>query len=385
MNYITYQCSVCRRKRDLPEDSQRALLNHCTITKGCLGRLFAVGESSTLTPTPPVAGLEDWYARGTEFVMRPTTTTEMVDMSTSADGALTLALYLTDAERTSIGNTITATVVTRRIDNIQYTQFNYRVNVDGATVISGPDQTGVTMRFDYDAINEDRVLVRVNGVTKYLPADYTLTPNTVTFATGLEVGDQVSVSVFSQQNTVTHSIVFTRNDAYAGITETAWKNVEYAELGTFVGTNDARARFVLWTADRQQLVPLSLSSRVRILSVGTLTAAQLAEKGYFLLSKSPHGTTDRQLSHAIGAGKLNEQFLIQVTSNSAGKILVVESSALVDFFPPLQLLFQPLPAGSTWGPSYLDPTAEFSETPSSSAIVSDVDQYTAVGRVIGPI
>ena len=384
MNYISYQCSVCRRKKDLPEDSHRALLNHCTITKGCLGRLFAVGESSTLTSTPPVAGLEDWYARGTEFITRPVTTAQTVDLSTSTNGALTLALFLTDAERTSIGTSIVATFAARRVDNISFTQFNYRINADGVTVVSGADQTGVTMRFDQLAIDEDRVYVRVNGVTKFITADYTLTPNTVTFLTPLNTGDQVSVSVFSQQNTTTHTVIFTRNDAYTGIDVTAWKNVEYLEHGTFDGTDDSRARYVLWTADEQQFAALGISNRLRLLSLGNLTTSQLAAQGFFMLSKAPHGAPDRQLTFTVSCGALNEQFLLQVSSTEAGKMLLADGAALREFFPPLQLLFQPQPTGSTFGASYLDPTAEFSTTAASSVIVTDTAQTQLSGRVIGP-
>lgn len=385
MNYISYQCSVCRRKKDLPEDSQRALLNHCTITKGCSGRLFAVGESSTLTTTPPVAGLQDWYARGTEFVTRPVSSTETIDLSTSANGALTLALFLTEAERTSIGTSITATFAARRVDNISFTQFNYRINTAGQTVVSGADQTGVTMRFDQPAIDEDRVYVRVNGVTKFITTDYTLTPNTVTFLTGLAVGDQVSVSVFSQQNVTTHTVIFTRNDAYTGIDVTAWKNVEYAEAGVFDGTDDARARYVLWTADEQQFTALGVSNRLRLLSMGALTTPQLAAKGFFMLAKSPYGPPDRQLSFTVSCGALNEQFLLQVSSTETGKMLLADQAALREFFPPFQLLFEPQPLASTFGISYLDPTAEFSTAAASSAIVTDTTQTSLTGRVIGPV
>lgn len=383
MNYISYQCSVCRRKKDLPEDSERALLNHCIITKGCLGRLFAIGQSSTPTTTPPVVGLEDWYPRGTEFVSQPVTSAEMINVSTSANGALTLALRLTLAERNALGTSIVATVAARRVDNISFTQFNYRV-VAGTTVVAGADQLGVTMRFDQPAIDEDRVYVRVNGVARFVDVDYLLTPNTVTFLAPLSAGDQVSVSVFNQQNTTTHTIIFQRNDAYAGIDTTAWGNVEYAEDGTFDGTNDARARLVLWTADEGQFAPLAANARLRLLSIGSLTPTQLSADAFLLLAAPPYGAPDRNLTFLVSCGALNEQFMLQVNSTVSGKQLQVERGALVEVFPPLQLLFEPQPVSSAFGPSYLDPSKEFSTAMASSQIIADSANAPLQGRVIGP-
>lgn len=384
MNYVTYQCSVCRRTKGLPEDSQRPLLNQCIITKGCLGRLFAVGESSIAVNPAPVAGLDDWYARGTEFVTRPATTTETIDLSTSNDGALTLGLYLTLAERNALGDEVEVTFAARRINNIAFSQFNYRINAAGVTVISGADQTGVTLRFDQDAIDENRVYVRVNGVTKFITTDYTLTPNTVTFLTALTIGDQVSVSVFDQQNTTTHTVIFKQNNAYVGIDVTAWKNVDYAEAGTFDGTDDARRRLVLWTADEQQFTALNVSSRLRVLEIESLTEAQFATRAFFLLAKSPYGATDRNLNFGISCGALNEQFLLSVSRTDTSKILLADASALHEFFPPLQLLYTAQPSGSGFGSSYADTTAEFSTAAASSEIVQDSEQTVRTGRVIGP-
>jgi hypothetical protein len=52
-SYVTYQCSVCRRVKDSLKDDTRAAPNQCTITKGCSGRLFKIGESSTASTIAP--------------------------------------------------------------------------------------------------------------------------------------------------------------------------------------------------------------------------------------------------------------------------------------------------------------------------------------------
>src|SRR5271154_5038323 len=103
--YNVFQCSVCHRIKDILQDPVHAAPNQCTITKGCSGFLFPIGETTVLTPPTPIAGLTDWYPRGQKPSSVPLAPTEQtVDLSTSETGVITMALYVPTANAPSSNN-----------------------------------------------------------------------------------------------------------------------------------------------------------------------------------------------------------------------------------------------------------------------------------------
>src|SRR4051812_42732938 len=95
--YVTYSCTTCRRTKSFAKDNKRASPDHCTITKGCTGRLSPVSEQAEAQRASPLAGVDDWYARGTtRTVALEEAVEDDFELSTSASGGLVLAVKSTD-------------------------------------------------------------------------------------------------------------------------------------------------------------------------------------------------------------------------------------------------------------------------------------------------
>lgn len=187
--YTTYQCSICRRKKDIIKDDKRAIPNLCVITKGCGGRLFPVGETTSASATAQVAGLTDWYPRGTAFnadsieieVEKPP-----VKLSTTSTASITVAVSF--ASGVTPPQELSATLTQRKIEDISFQQYIFNTSKP-SNIFSGRDSTGNNLRFDTTAIYQGRVFVLVNGIPKFNGEDLILTPNTVTFPAYFRISD----------------------------------------------------------------------------------------------------------------------------------------------------------------------------------------------------
>lgn len=381
---------MCRRQRDLPADSVHALLNQCTITKGCPGRLFPVGERASARQPEAIAGVEDWFPRGARSPGQPAPPApEPVDISCSRGGALVLALRLSPTTWEQIIEEVTVALEARRIDNVAQQQFNYRVSAP-TTTISGPDLTGATLRFDAAAILEGRVQVRVNGALRQVGVDFTLAPDIVTFTAPLVVGDVVNVVVYQEQVVHVKSFKFRKNEQLTGVISSAWENVRFCEQGTFRSLPPGRDRWFTFSAGPATYQHLALSSRLKLRAVswqgGGVAPAELAARVQFLLATPPYGGVDRALNRVVSGKELSEDFLMVVTGQEGNKRLAAEARAVKEIFPPLQLSFVATLPGTPPRASFIDASAERATVASSGAIIEDTGLTAPAGTIVlGPL
>lgn len=382
--YVRYACTVCRRQKDLPHDPQRAFLRHCVITKGCPGQLLEVDRVAAPRPTPPEPTLLDWTPRGSAPAAEPAPEAPApVPISTSSTGAITLALFLTLAEFNALAGEVTVTIEARKVEDIALRQYTFHVTAPTAT-IAGPDDAGLTLRFDAAAIAEGRVLVRVNGVGKFDGVDLTLAPDTITFLAPLAPGDVVGVTVYQALTIVERQLTLLAHAE--GSDPNAWANVRYCEDGAYAPAIDARRRWFLFSTSGTALLGVAGDNRLRLKQVTGLTVADLATRARFLLAQPPYEGKDRVLTLAVNGGRLQQGFLLRVGRTPTGVQLEADAPAVEDVFPPLQLLVakQPPTSALPWG-SYVNPAAELVGGTATSAVLSDGAATALRGKVVlGP-
>lgn len=353
--YIKYQCSVCRRNKDIERDPLRAAPNKCTITKGCAGILIAYDQTSIPVPVAPIVGAEDWYPRGqTKVQVTPVASEETVSLATSENGALVMAVQA-DLE-SSVPDFIDIELLQRRVESVATQDYTYRPTVN-TTVFTGRDANGKILRIDSAAISDGRVEVRVNGV---LSETAVLTTNTVTFPSNVSAGSVVSVRVQLEKETVERTLRLTRNSLQTPTASRgAWANVDSFfryDAGTF-------KRWWVYSVDT--LTGLNVG-KIKVISTGTVLESML------LLAHAPFEGFDRYLDFIVPTEPLLDDFLLslEMSSNS----LIVSKSLVEEIYPPLRL---------TYSLSYV--VEEERETVASSEIVSDEENVLLKSTIIlGP-
>lgn len=329
-NYIIYRCSVCRRTKDILRDDTRAVPNHCNITKGCLGSLLKIGETSSPTITAAQAGVVDWYPRGQNMVVDPlVVSNETVLMSCSSAGILTLAVKETEAFVTS-NPTLKVELIQRKIDDISFTLYQFKV-VDLTTdLLSGRDLSGRILRFNQQAIDEDRVFVRVNGVLSIIGTDFTLAPDTVNFTSILSINSTIEVSVYTASDTISRDLIFTSNHSItANVSSGAWGNIRWVQ-------DSAGDKW--WLYSSGGVVGLPASSRFKMFGIFRTNNIGVSAPSMFLFASSPFENVDRYMQFDISCVSLQEDFLL---STEAGVVneMYADKAALAEIYPVLKLIY----------------------------------------------
>lgn len=387
--YVTYQCSICRRTKDIAQDNVRVLPDQCNITKGCRGSLYKVGETGIASSTPPVLGLTNWYPRGQKLeTTEAESEAKSITLSTSPTGVVTLALLMTDEEAQA--NPSVVLVAKQQLSaDVPFTEYVYSVLVETA-IISGKDTRGRNLRFSQSVIDNDQLQVLVNGVVRNQgdgANDYVAAPNVITFNTALPVGSIVNVSVFGVAPTITQTLTFTANYSFiASDTSGAWGNIRWAdeydaETGSLISTTDNKK---WWLYSCTSLGALSSAALLKVTEIqnsdqtilipGTL--GQFSESR-FLLASPPYDNSDRYLNFYVDLETLASDFMLssQVTTTVE---LQADRSALVDIYPPLQLINNENLANS----SYV--TAD--TFPADDAVSLDTpEERLTASRIIGPL
>lgn len=385
--YTTFQCSVCRRTKDVLKDNVRAVPNQCTITKGCTGSLFKIGETPLPSSVAPVAGLTDWYARGKKATATPVAPAESpIVLSTSSSGVITLAIYQTDAQALARPALVLG-LTQRSITDVEYQQYVFTV-VGATTVVTGRDSTSKNLRFDQAAITEGRVFVRVNGVARFAgtaSSEFSLAPNIITFNSALPDGAVVDISVFLQKNTVKRQLAFNANYVTVDTTTAAgsWGNVRWVK--EYDTTTDALKPNKWWIYSCTGLDGIVSSSRLIINGIyeddgvtPVLSAAQISSANIrFLLSSTPHENSDRYLNFYVAPEALVDGYALSTATSSIMELYADEVS-LVEIYPPLQILSTALMTDSSF---IIADT--FTTTTTVSADAANV--RLAGSKIIGPI
>lgn len=328
--YVKYQCSICRRIKDEIKDDLRVIPNSCTITKGCEGQLAKIGESLVQEPTNPVAGLTDWYPRGQKQTAVTNSTTALLQsFTTNGDGSMTLFV---DSTKVQTVNHLVLTFEQRKIENVAHQQYFYQVG-SATTIITGKDSTGKILRFDQTAINDNRVVVLVDGVQRYqgaLANEFVLTPNTITFNTAILPGSVVDVSVFQEKTTLTvqltafkNSIRPRKSSSWGNISDANFNNVNYT-----IFTVNPAANII--PGSRLKLLNIKDDADNLVLDTPDLNHA------FFGLASTPFESTDRYYATILTAKTLSDDFEVLCEKTFVNELLV-DSMLLTDIYPPIEI------------------------------------------------
>ena len=311
--YVKYQCSLCRRLKDIEEDNVRVMPNKCIITKGCQGILTILSKSSTTSPIIPEAGLQDWYARGTVKVAKAIEPPpHPINIVTSSAGALVIALK--DAQ--NLPDFIDVEIVQQRAEEVSYQEFVFKPAALAAVL--GKDVSGRILRFDELAIAEDRVIVRVNGIQAF-PA---LTPNALTFNSPLPQGSLVSIRVLLEKQIIERRIRMLKNSLQtSGGFRGSWANIRTVNR-YFYGT---WSKWHVYSIDTLSTLGFG---QIMIKNVGFDTEVML------LLAKKPYGGIDRCLDFIIDLDTVSSDFLMNRTLPAS---LVIDKAFINEIYPPLSL------------------------------------------------
>lgn len=340
----TYQCTICRRVKSETLDSSRAIPNQCTITKGCRGILNPVAGRVYSQPQP---GLIDWYPRNKKpLIKTEVNTVEEISMATSSGSAITLALFLTDAEAADI-TSVRVNFDQRLSADTVVVNYNF-VTTSATLSFSGRDSQGRNLRFDQNAIDDNRVVIIVNGVRTEAAQ---LTPNVVTFLTPVAANSTVDIAVYESIPSTNVTMLFQQNNAAAfSAATTAWTNIRWVVDNNSVQVSDKKwwvyTATTLGTAGYSAFLRPSTVIGINITgNEQTLSSAVLGfDNVRFLLAASPYGNVDRYLQFFIDVTKLSMDWLLR-TGVSASSIFS-QASALVELYPPMSLLRTDISFGS---------------------------------------
>lgn len=384
ITYVTYQCSVCRRIKDSIKDNIHAAPNQCTITKGCNGRLFKIGESTSASTTAPRSDLTDWYPRGEDQEIQPTPSVdEPVSLITSNTGVLTIAVYQTTQQANARPN-LKVKLTQRKTADIAYQQYLFRYNIP-VNIVSGKDTTGKNLRFDQTVIDDGRVFVRVNGVARFQGTalnEIVLTPNTVTFNSEVSAGSTIDISVYSEKDTVDKMLDFVANRTFiVNANSGSWGNIRHVNEYNTNGQYKPNRWWIYSCVSHGNLSP---SSRLKFDQIylddgetAVISNDQL-DNVRFLIASPPRENADRYLNFYVDCEVLNKSFSLLTASGSSVDILA-DPSALKEIYPPLQ--FTALPPWRA-GSSYVT----LDTFTYNSSITSDTPLVRLKGKkIIGPI
>lgn len=315
MSFVTYQCTICRRTKGIEKNNTHVLPNQCIISKGCAGRLIPVGETEEMANVAPLAGVEDWYPRGTKIVKNEEVpTAEQFSLSTSSSGSLTLAIKL---DPTLLPIQLHVQLEQKKVQAAEFQQYLFKVNASHqstTTILTGKDSNGKNLRFTEEAVNEDRIQVRVNGVPT---TDVTFIPqNKIVFNTLLPIGTLVDVVVTNDTTIESRTITFTRNKSLIpSLTRGSWSNIDYVDV--------MGEKWYLYSADS-----LGSLSQGKIRVVGN----DVTSDAMYLLASTPYQSMDRYLNWKVSEASLSD---FNITYENGE--LVVDAGKREEIYPPFKL------------------------------------------------
>jgi hypothetical protein len=140
--YISYQCTVCKRLKQLPNLTDRPDPLRCNITLKCRGMLKRVGSSYSLNSltTPVIAGLEDYTPRtGPTLPIPAAVLPAQISMLTSNNfGSLTMSMLTATINGTAVTYSVQSTEGLGSLTSIGTLATAYRI---GHGYVSGQEIT----------------------------------------------------------------------------------------------------------------------------------------------------------------------------------------------------------------------------------------------------
>ena len=380
-SYTRYQCTVCRRFKDILRNDSYVTPNLCVITKGCSGRLSKITDVTVATATPSVPGLTDWYARGINYTSAAAAPVENIFLlSTSSTGALTLGV-VANASWVAANQNIVLRLIQRRTDDISYQQYQFNLTSPSA-VISGRDVNGKILKFDLTAYNQNRIFVRVNGVMSAASDFANWAANVITFNKILPIGTLVEISVYSQQQTISRDMKFIANqDTSVSVSSGAWGNINWMNDNAtppnqifIYSSNDVNslpksAKFKVDGLYSYPVVPISTTPT-------SAANIKITSTAVILLASDPYENADRYLNYSIDISTLTNDFNLISQQNTFIE-MYSDFSFVTEIFPPYHLIKNAVTQNS----SYL-----VADSFSTAGVAVDPSAVRLSGtKIIGPI
>ena len=378
-SYITYQCTVCRKTKDTEKDTIRAVLNVCSITPGCSGRLLIIAEKTQLDAYSPSSKLASSPNERLENIV-PIEESKSIMLSTSSFGSLTMAVRY-DLE--SPDNILNVKVSQRKLNDVQYQQYVFRTTSSTTKIPqneSTKDISGKFLRFNSDIITQNRISVIVNGVPRVVgtdPTDIVLTPNTVTFNSAIPSSSTVSVIVYSEQVTTENFLSFERNDILRNTDPTygAWTNIKRIDC------SDKPGNYHLYSCTF--LSNLSYNTKIKVEAVLTPSGQIVKSKNSlsdvrFLLASPPYRNSDRYYNFVLSADNLTSYVLS--SSSSGFQQLSIDTSLVTEIYPPIEIKNNRLVAPGIYSSDYIIDDNYTNSEGTNLEVIVPVSK-----KIIGPI
>lgn len=379
-NYITFQCTVCRKTKNSEKDILRVVPNVCTITQGCNGRLIVISEKSKADALNPSSKLAGSFNDVLDNPI-PVEKINETNISTSEFGTVTAAVRFTGTPP----NSFYLKILQRKIDDVQYQQYVFKTTQSTTKIPetnSSKDISGRFLRFDSTAISENRVTVLLNGVVKEIGPDaneVSLEPNKVNFNTSIPSGSVVSVIVYAEQQTTVNTLEFIRNDVKSNtdLSFGSWANIKRIDF------SDSGASGNWYVYSCVLLSNLVRNTAIRIDSVVDDTGLVIKNTNQLndvrlLLASSPFSRVDRYYNFVIKADDLSSAY--QLTTSQTNLLqLIVNSSFITEIYPPIEIKNKRQLAPGIFSSDYIIP-----DTYESQSSVIENTRLQSV-NIIGPV
>ena len=224
--FITYQCNICKRTKDMPTDKLHGFINLCTITQNCGGRLKPIATKNLreILPSSSEANLVNWKPRTQQEAAIQLQEEPVVHLNLASSSAKVLTMAV-KGDPNLLPLNIDLKFSIELADSQSYLEYTYTLAA-GIDTIIGTDNSslGKLLRFT----NNDVVMVYINGVL-LSTSDFTLnyqgsTGYSVTLHTIKNVQTSAKVVVFQNVPIAeTSALTFSKNSNLD--ISSAWENV----------------------------------------------------------------------------------------------------------------------------------------------------------------
>lgn len=314
LQYVTYQCTVCNRTRDIRQDNLRAFINKCTITQHCIGKLSPIFTKTlrSVLATSENISLQDWIANNT-VPSNPEPSTPIILNAQKS--------IMTIAVRESLG-TLNYFFLKFNMNSSILNYLEYSYSMSNFTDVLGNDTSGKLLKFT----TADTLLIYVNGI-QLQDTEYSVLFNGtlgygISLDTKIFVQSNVRILVFTPSTIQTTENVKFKEHLTSNLSS-AWSNV------TKVWIEGERYR--LYSTDNLAVLPLN--TRLNLLpGLNSLDISQAK----ILLANPNYTVVDRNLTQIVSLDNListdnfltisvqNANYMIQYNNISTESITPIQ-------------------------------------------------------------
>lgn len=354
-----YKCDTCNKTTEVANNSTHAFIDKCTLTQGCLGRLRFVEETNSQNLSPPEFLYSSDHNAGLKF---PSLFSLNCSQQTEVFAAAPISAPRTGAEILEL----TFSEIDAKEQEFKEFQFNVIVPV---SAISGKDHSVDHKILAFSANDEVQVYINGENVDS---GNFTAENNLIKFKNPIVYQTFnasslfVRVLVFAKKSETLRKLVF--NSTNPGSSNGAWSNLAAISIG----------HSILNVFVCSDLSAVKVNTRLKFMSA-TLNGVQISgTEVHFLLSKAPHGKTERVLTKSIIAQNLDDsvnhlKFVSELGQNS----IYATTTSVTNVFPVIK-------AASAFDQSIeQDSAIDFASTSLDIEPNNNIEAYDPL--IIGPV